>query len=133
MRYKAVTSFNTQPPEGGCTSSHQNIGTTVVSTHSRPKAAGSDVFGFLCRFLVSTHSRPKAAVSGARPYADDHARFNTQPPEGGCFSEVSRKKFLRCFNTQPPEGGCSGLKDLKGYIVVSTHSRPKAAAAKREE
>ena len=56
---------------------------------------------------VSTHSRPKAAA--ALPYnkLTVHTSFNTQPPEGGCHSEV--------FIT--PKA-----------LAVSTHSRPKAAA-----
>ena len=33
---------------------------------------------------VSTHSRPKAAAAFFRPAFPDIARFNTQPPEGGC-------------------------------------------------
>ena len=54
--------FNTQPPEGGwCRISAGEQTIAVVSTHSRPKAAGT-VFGFLfMRKTVSTHSRPKAA------------------------------------------------------------------------
>ena len=36
-----------------------------------------------------------------------------------------------CFNTQPPEGGCRvGVVGVLGW-VVSTHSRPKAAASCR--
>ena len=32
------------------------------------------------------------------------------------------------FNTQPPEGGCWDImKDCRDYDHVSTHSRPKAA------
>ena len=34
------------------------------------------------------------------------------------------------FNTQPPEGGCENYKDLRKRVIVSTHSRPKAAAGK---
>ena len=98
--------FNTQPPEGGwlaveCAQSFVD----AVSTHSRPKAAGT---GRRARFL------PKAG-------------FNTQPPEGGWMREKrveweldwfqhtaarrrlvftkSVKKLLTGFNTQPPEGG----------------------------
>ncbi len=54
--------FNTQPPEGGWgASSAARIGATVVSTHSRLKAAGK-LFEFV-RVMerVSTHSRLKAA------------------------------------------------------------------------
>ena len=32
--------FNTQPPEGGCRLSSDGLYTNMVSTHSRPKAAG---------------------------------------------------------------------------------------------
>ena len=81
------------------------------------------------------------------------ASFNTQPPEGGCgpagyrrmtprqFQHTAARRRLRprsaphCtpaprFNTQPPEGGCHGVFDMTIIeINVSTHSRPKAAAA----
>ena len=90
-----------------------------------------DVLGYLDirRSLVSTHSRPKAAVEGGIR-AEVIESFNTQPPEGGCMihqrfnvgaivSTHSRPKAAAlmaglacariCFNTQPPEGGCSHL------------------------
>ena len=77
--------FNTQPPEGGWTIRPHKTKRSVVSTHSRPKAAGLhrlhypsqkmfqhtaarrrlDVrcHPFQGRDTVSTHSRPKAAGS----------------------------------------------------------------------
>ena len=69
--------------------------------------------------------RPKSSN-----YRFDYVSFNTQPPEGGCLSKWN---WLPCqfvgFNTQPPEGGCfKNLKLLFLVLVVSTHSRPKAAA-----
>ena len=75
-----------------------------VSTHSRPKAAAMCNSQYRHGGKVSTHSRPKAAGADGDVVAAD-TRFNTQPPEGGCFDD---------------NGGCAGL-------VVSTHSRPKAA------
>ena len=36
--------------------------------------------------------------------------------------------LMRGFNTQPPEGGCYDPQYEWGYELVSTHSRPKAAA-----
>ena len=100
----------------------------MVSTHSRPKAAGADnlVFKVFINF-VSTHSRPKAA--GGRFsllsyffYLFQHTAarrrlgffcacygvcgcFNTQPPEGGWSSFSLPARGRRRFNTQPPEGG----------------------------
>ena len=79
-------------------------------------------------------------------------RFNTQPPEGGCHLLCRTVYPNHCFNTQPPEGGCPTVfTDAKAALVfqhtaarrrlllafaltilgflVSTHSRPKAAAA----
>ena len=35
---------------------------------------------------------------------------------------------MKCFNTQPPEGGCQCRRCRRWRDVVSTHSRPKAAA-----
>ena len=54
--------FNTQPPEGGWTSPRgvEPI-YFYVSTHSRPKAAGSIAMTVIDAGIVSTHSRPKAA------------------------------------------------------------------------
>ena len=54
-------SFNTQPPEGGWILRGVVELETGVSTHSRPKAAGS----------VNARRNPSCN------------RFNTQPPEGG--------------------------------------------------
>ena len=78
--------------------------------------------------IVSTHSRPKAAGL-SRPFMSrQQASFNTQPPEGGwlpflcsnrqmyLFQHTAARRRLAnasrnlinkcwCFNTQPPEGG----------------------------
>ena len=58
--------------------------------------------------LVSTHSRLKAAVLSAWPVIIVSG-FNTQPPEGGCPSDILTAQWL----------------------IVSTHSRLKAADRKR--
>ena len=54
-------SFNTQPPEGGWPRVIRGKEIKMVSTHSRPKAAGI-LFGMLLLL---------------------QSGFNTQPPEGG--------------------------------------------------
>ena len=83
-------------------------GHRVVSTHSRPKAAGYLLSREGETLRVSTHSRPKAA--------------------GVNHSYVKRRTC--CFNTQPPEGGWLPENDLLlRFNAVSTHSRPKAAGA----
>ena len=81
---------------------------TFVSTHSRPKAAGSFCRSLFVGFEVSTHSRPKAAGFPAPKTRATHPSFNTQPPEGGCSVAIMSLPAM----------------------AVSTHSRPKAAARK---
>ena len=79
---------------------------------------------------VSTHSRPKAAATNLYSLTLLPLGFNTQPPEGGCASELKNEimQFYESFNTQPPEGGCRRAFNYTNTTPVSTHSRPKAAA-----
>ena len=79
----------------------------LVSTHSRPKAAGQSTSITQPFYKVSTHSRPKAAGADT----------------------VDIYGHLRGFNTQPPEGGWNNADNGFFRIFVSTHSRPKAAGA----
>ena len=127
--FAAQHGFNTQPPEGGwllftsllfffylfqhTAARRRLVGIIakiilklVVSTHSRPKAAGSScMHQKYCRH-VSTHSRPKAAG----------------------YSNVLTCRTPLCFNTQPPEGGWyHHSRANRLNHKVSTHSRPKAA------
>ena len=53
--------FNTQPPEGGWILNCSKWLFSLVSTHSRLKAAGLMVHNPVQAFFVSTHSRLKAA------------------------------------------------------------------------
>ena len=124
------------------------------------------------RVLVSTHSRPKAAGAHRTASTGYCRRFNTQPPEGGwqmdygcghiilvfqhtaarrrlafqlldglCVCAVSthsrpkaagqvvkeHSSIPESFNTQPPEGGWLSGGCYICPLLVSTHSRPKAA------
>ena len=53
--------FNTQPPEGGWSERDRSGDLSVVSTHSRLKAAGIQAATVPRAVSVSTHSRLKAA------------------------------------------------------------------------
>ena len=57
-----------------------------------------------CEFQHSA-ARRRLTAYGWTP--EDFECFNTQPPEGGCFSGSSNRTQFFSFNTQPPEGGCS--------------------------
>ena len=99
-------SFNTQPPEGGWINVIKTEKVEVVSTHSRPKAAGGRSKRMGLRFLtVSTHSRPKAAgIEDLRFHDLRHVSTHSRPKAAGCL-----------------------MKRLTRLEPVSTHSRPKAA------
>ena len=84
----------------------------LVSTHSRPKAAGAVYFVCRCLTVVSTHSRPKAAGWQYRYPCATIRSFNTQPPEGGWRIEMELYIPPIGFNTQPPEGGWQSLASL---------------------
>ena len=98
--------FNTQPPEGGWLAFIiSQVLNYLVSTHSRPKAAGASnilVFPFL---VVSTHSRPKAAGPKINPFLFHFTFQHT----------AARRRLAIKLNV-------NGI-----YLFVSTHSRPKAA------
>ena len=121
-----------------------------VSTHSRPKAAGSHPSAPVLRFIVSTHSRPKAAGAAAAYTLDDYRVSTHSRPKAAGPRHRAVRIHKRCFNTQPPEGGwscciCVSMKPTsfqhtaaRRRLVlfpqqpfdrsgVSTHSRPKAA------
>ena len=115
-QFLPMNCFNTQPPEGGweeigkLTVRRQRFQHTAarrrleyiskhinsrlpVSTHSRPKAAGSTSYKKSTTALVSTHSRPKAAgMFCFKLVAKFISGFNTQPPEGGWRSENTVQK-----------------------------------------
>ena len=102
---------------------------------------------------VSTHSRAEAAAVDVKHYRLLNVSFNTQPPEGGCtgrtdslsqtrqFQHTAARRRLRLCTAYPygPKGFQHTAarrrlppeyRDQNHPYDVSTHSRPKAAAAK---
>ena len=80
-------------------------------------------------FVICFNTQPPEG--GCKPVvANQNAYdgFNTQPPEGGCQDYGLSAQLVISFNTQPPEGGCSLNRCFTVRMIVSTHSRPKAAA-----
>ena len=104
--YLIFNSFNSQPPEGGWLG-YQNKRQTVMAfqlTAARRRLV-FDRFNAFCFLLVSTHSRPKAAGAAPLPASPRASGFNSQPPEGGWFIGDADFDNFRRFNSQPPEGG----------------------------
>ena len=101
---------------------------SVVSTHSRPKAAAL-IRLFFAFFASSFNTQPPEGGCWPCRWRLPAGRcFNTQPPEGGCRRADAIARRGGSFNTQPPEGGCATPPLAAPRSVVSTHSRPKAAA-----
>ena len=98
--------FNSQPPEGGWWGVWlARAEALIVSTHSRPKAAG-----FKKRRpkppTESFNSQPPEGGWVRLPHGKKPpSRFNSQPPEGGWMLPATRQMVLQRFNSQPPEGG----------------------------
>ena len=153
IRRRQTKSFNTQPPEGGWEWTNKAIQiNTPVSTHSRPKAAGRPL-GRPTQEKPSFNTQPpEGGWPAYSKTASFHSGFNTQPPEGGWAKNRQSRRKRRCFNTQPPEGGwfiesCDAYTltqfqhtaarrrldaadgDQVVVVIVSTHSRPKAAGS----
>ena len=101
----------------------------LVSTHSRPKAAGIDgpVVDIVRR--VSTHSRPKAAGHRRRHRScflvvSTHSRPKAAGQTLSCFRPV-----FCCFNTQPPEGGWSPSSANTNSPLVFQHTAARRRLA----
>ena len=149
--------FNSQPPEGGwcgtfrfplmrwpfqLTAARRRLGkhnaedvdSDMVSTHSRPKAAGHFFHIYLLlQFSVSTHSRPKAAGPASCPWHYSNRCFNSQPPEGGWIPPPPNPHAQPTFQLTAARRRLAAgkLAHIKPTIV-STHSRPKAAGSGRD-
>ena len=94
--------------------------------YNAPKVAGRIFVQNGANQGVSTHSRPKAAGSYFIHTFFTHSFQHTAARRRlGLYQSIYL--IILCFNTQPPEGGWETLK-CRGYQRhVSTHSRPKAA------
>ena len=124
-----MSSFNTQPPEGGCAWAALDRLGAFAFQHTAAR-----------RRLLRTRLRSKGTLTF------QHTAARRRLPPVGVWRELRRvfqhtaaRRRLRSawasfsrrwgFNTQPPEGGCLTTPPDSGFGVrVSTHSRPKAAA-----
>ena len=78
---------------------------------------------------VSTHSHPKVAATYWGNRLQEYRCFNTQPPEGGCFSLPLRRANLLLFQHTATRRWLPIFVHRIGVGgIVSTHSHPKVAA-----
>ena len=116
MAGATLVSTHSRPKAAGFDGWHSQV-KTAVSTHSRPKAAGRLRRRLWEILTVSTHSRPKAA-GGCKGFWRGNGRFQHTAARRrlGARKGTNRAK-VSGFNTQPPEGGwrcsfpfCRGLQ-----------------------
>ena len=81
----------------------------------------------ICRLNVSTHSRPKAAGTALKRAVSLMVGFNTQPPEGGWLNVWRQSDPVPVSTHSRPKAAGSIASAARLYAIVSTHSRPKAA------
>ena len=121
----------------------------MVSTHSRPKAAGPCVLLINLIEVVSTHSRPKAAGSylplqnqvswfqhtaarrrlGGKPYSPVNPKgvsTHSRPKAAGYRRQTTYHPQTVSTHSRPKAAGFF-FEPLDSPDEVSTHSRPKAA------
>ena len=78
--------------------------------------------------MVSTHSRPKAAGCIEATSSPPTKSFNSQPPEGGwAFCMSIESGAMRVSTHSRPKAAGQASAKLTELKKVSTHSRPKAA------
>ena len=144
--------FNTQPPEGGWTTCRQTNGAKSCFNTQPPEGGWSKQNRHHPKEIVSTHSRPKAAGSWLKRFFKRKNCFNTQPPEGGWEWIKEARKHIGLFqhtaarrrlgieavsvawdglfqHTAARRRLAANEKSVEFACKVSTHSRPKAAGA----
>ena len=90
--------FNTQPPEGGWDYPELLHSLEIPFQHTAARRRlAYDAYQVLKGDLVSTHSRPKAAGCSVSASSPKMPCFNTQPPEGGWFIHGKFWKVLPLF------------------------------------
>ena len=104
----------------------------LVSTHSRPKAAGQTANSFGQIKAVSTHSRPKAAGHDKEDARQNTRKVSTHSRPKAAGRLPSRRRPPMPFqHTAARRRLVDAAANAVQSAAVSTHSRPKAAGALR--
>ena len=149
-----VHGFNTQPPEGGWenkpnkkkngyrfqhTAARRRLVLLIVqillrcsvSTHSRPKAAGSAmmVFKTVNSMFQHTAARRRLGLSSTQKF--QHLGFQHTAARRRLARKAGIFSSFHGFNTQPPEGGWSPKRPTKsaGMLFQHTAARRRLAAS----
>ena len=125
------SSFNTQPPEGGCVNFSKTRTTFLTFQHT---ATRRRLLVFLRAWI---HALPFQHTAARRRLHHQYGligtvnSFNTQPPEGGCKTKSVIGARLAVSTHSRPKAAARSQLYTNSRDIVSTHSRPKAAAGRR--
>ena len=145
--------FNTQPPEGGwlarlpvpCVSSlfqhtaaRRRLGRRDTARLAKARFQHTAARRRLEACCTVFSSRKKFQHTAARRRLDVYVLrfyaaiwFQHTAARRRLAQAILILSRMRCFNTQPPEGGWTELQVYNSHLIVSTHSRPKAAGERR--
>ena len=105
----------------------------LVSTHSRPKAAGPHFAKPRSSVSVSTHSRPKAAgLIGLLGLAGIPVSTHSRPKAAGKFKKHACGRWAG-FNTQPPEGGWEETAMITSDLLRFQHTAARRRLAPHKQ
>ena len=103
----------------------------LVSTHSRPKAAGILAEKPSLATLFQHTAARRRLVRRVMWTADKDGSFNTQPPEGGWQARLYYVHQISVSTHSRPKAAGPLISKSLISLMVSTHSRPKAAGQAR--
>ena len=132
IRFTGIISAQSTPTNNGVQSIYfvgEGQGDYNISTHSRPKAAAAKDL-LVNRFKEFQHTGTRRWLLHTKHlHRTTNGRFNTQPPEGSCHPVITEKIKSLVFQHTAARRRLQPLTN-SGFLfeVVSTHSRPKAAA-----
>ena len=108
-QYRSKYSFNTQPPEGGWSAMASATVLPRLFQHTAARRRLDPIYQTTNQTIQFQHTAARRRLASVKPACSCTANsFNTQPPEGGWFtSALAASAACCCFNTQPPEGGWS--------------------------
>ena len=103
-----------------------------VSTHSRPKAAGSSVH-YQASHIVFQHTAARRRLGCGQCRHIRRQPFQHTAARRRLADRAANPANIVRFNTQPPEGGWADYQQQRHPAGVSTHSRPKAAGKRQSK
>ena len=124
------TGFNTQPPEGGWLEAARMRIAELVSTHSRPKAAGSHVLLTRPATTLFQHTAARRRLGYSAVCAWPAFMFQHTAARRRLEVLLFLFGFAHTVSTHSrPKAAGPDTALSAPYTPVSTHSRPKAAGA----